>query len=277
MRLRILYCLLTAVMSATWLPGQIREHADQETTKAEERTAAPDSSLDRQQVAETIVERTNRLRERNGCEPTKVDEQLLETAQYFANFLARTDKYGHHADGNSPAQRAANHGYDYCLVAENIAYQYDSTGFTVEQLARGFYRGWKQSPEHRENMLDPAVRETAVAIARSDSTGYYYGVQMFGRPRSDAIRFTISNRSGTTVSYRLGDRDFELPPRYSRTHEQCRAAELAMPAADESEEPEVVQPQDGDRFVVVDEADGPRLQRAQPAAAAESRDSSQPL
>lgn len=36
--------------------------------------------------------------------------------------MAKTGKYGHAADGRKPAERAAAHGYEYCIVRENIAY-----------------------------------------------------------------------------------------------------------------------------------------------------------
>ena len=46
-------------------------------------------------------------------------------------------------------------------------------------------------------MLDADATETGISVARSEHTGYYYAVQMFGRPKSDAIEFQISNRSST--------------------------------------------------------------------------------
>ena len=40
-------------------------------------------------------------------------------------------------------------------------------------------------------MLDPAVTETGVGVARSERTGDYYGVQMFGRPTTEMMEFQI--------------------------------------------------------------------------------------
>jgi hypothetical protein len=85
------------------------------------------------QVQEQIVELTNELRRREGLEPLHVNSELNEAAGYFADYMARTDKYGHTADGRTPADRASAHGYDYCLVLENIAYVFRSAGYPTEQ------------------------------------------------------------------------------------------------------------------------------------------------
>jgi hypothetical protein len=140
--------------------------------------------------------------------------------------MARNDEYGHRADGNSVGERVKRHEYQFCLIAENIAYAFDSHGFDVGPLADQFATGWEKSPPHRENMLDPDVTETGVAIARSEKTGHYYAVQLFARPKSEAIAFKVQNQSGEKVTYAIGDKTFDLTPRMTRTHTQCRPAEL---------------------------------------------------
>src|SRR5689334_15910645 len=141
--------------------------------------------LDR--AARQVIDQTNQFRRAEKRGDVTINAKLMATARYFADFMARTDKYGHEADGSDPAGRAKKHGYDYCLIAENIAYVFSSEGFTTEELAKQFVEGWKNSPPHRKNMLDPDVTETGVAIARSTTSGKYYAVQMFGRPKSMTI------------------------------------------------------------------------------------------
>ena len=134
-----------------------------------------------------------------------------------------------HAPGrrtNHP--RAKQHAYDYCILSENIAYQYSSTELTTAALAQEFFDGWQRSPEHRKNMLNADVTETGVAVAQSEETGYYYAVQMFGRPSSKRIEFQIVNHSDAVIRYQLGTRPFSLPPRHTRTHQRCGAAELTF-------------------------------------------------
>ena len=129
-----------------------------------------------------MVDRTNDFRRQQGLEPVRRDEVLGRSARYFANFMAKTDKYDHTADGNEPAARAKVRGYDYCLVSENISYQYSSADFATAELARRYVEGWKDSPGHRKNMLEPAALHTAIAVAKSPESGRYYAVQLFGRP-----------------------------------------------------------------------------------------------
>ena len=210
-------------------------------------------SPDLERTADAIVQRTNAFR----CplEPVQPDPVLRETALYFADYLARTDRFGHGADGSGPAERAERHGYEICLISENLAYQFDSRGFSADELASKTVEGWKESPGHRENLVDPHVTETGVAVAGSDRSGHYYAVQLFGRPRSDSIEFRISNESRTEVSYRLDGETFPLPPRYRRTHEQCRPAELRLQLPGERDA-ETIEPQDGDAFTVVADDSG---------------------
>ncbi len=201
-------------------------------------------------VATAIVEQTNSFRKAEKRPPVEANDKLTETAQSFAKYMAQTDKYGHTADGNRPSERAKTHGYDYCIVLENIAYAYDSRGFTAEKLTDQFVTGWKESPGHRKNMLDPDATQTGVAVARSEKTGHYYAVQMFGRPKSAAIEFRIENRAGETVQYTLGDTPYALQPRYTRTHTLCRPAELTFRWPGEKVEPTTLTPATADDFVV---------------------------
>ena len=181
-------------------------------------------SLDR--AVTEIVTQTNLFRAANKRDKVEVSPKLREAATEFARYMARTDRYGHEADGNPPQGRAEKHGYKYCLIAENIAYVFASEGFSTDQLADQFVNSWKNSPPHRRNMLEPDVVDVGVGVAQSADTGVFYAVQMFGRPQSMRIEFSVANETEQTVSYRLGTTEFTLPPRYVRTHERCRPTEL---------------------------------------------------
>jgi uncharacterized protein YkwD len=224
-------CSAALLLAPSWAPAQQRQRAD----------AA--------EAARAIVAGTNSFRRSQGLANTTRNAQLDEVARRFADFMARSDHYGHEADGRTPAQRAQAHGYDYCVVLENIAYQYSSAGFRTADLASRFVGGWERSPGHRRNMLDPDVTEIGVAVVQSPRTARYYAVQMFGRPRAMHVEFRIANRSGTTLRYELGGETFRLPPRVTRTHEQCRAETLIvqLPGA---EQPTAVQPAHGDRYAI---------------------------
>ena len=207
--------------------------------------AAAAAAADLDQAEQQIVEQTNRFRRDEGRAATAPNRQLEAAARGFAQFMARSGQYGHEADGRQPVQRTRAAGYDECQVAENIAFQYSSAGFGTRELADGFFEGWRQSPGHRRNMLDPDATETAVAIARSER-GRYYAVQLFGRPASQRVRFEIGNRGPQAVRYELDGKAFELPPRATRTHLQCGPPALALqwPAG---AAPETLHPAAGDR------------------------------
>ncbi len=243
----LLLALLFSVPIGQSSMAQSIEEENRESVHAA--TSDESESADLERVSKLIREKTNAFRKEEGRKPVEVNSKLADTVKYFASYMARENEYGHTADGKRPSQRAKEHGYDYCLVAENIAYAFDSRGFSTEKLAEEFFNGWKNSPGHRRNMLDPDVTETAVAIARSE-TGYYYAVQMFGRPKSQQIRFKIENHTQDPVTYSIGDQTFNLAPRVIRTHTRCRSADVKFTWPGENKADATITPENGDRFVV---------------------------
>ncbi len=223
-----------------------------------------DKTPDLDETTRLLVEGTNSFRKQEHQPELKESSRLAKTARDFAAFMARTDKYGHEADGSQPAERVKKHGYEYCVVAENIAYEFSSEGFTTDELARGFLDGWKKSPGHRKNMLDPEVMEVGMAVAHSEQSDRYYAVQVFARPRSVAFSFEIVNESGLTIEYQLGDEALTLEPRYTRTHEVCIPAALKFAWKEAEGKPETFQPGRGDRFVVTREQGKFRVSRQAP-------------
>lgn len=250
-------CLLTGLLAGAHpAPGQRVEsrEADSEVKEANAADGAAGAKLDIARVEREIVRLTNEFREREGRSTVEKNEELEAAAQYFADYMARTGRYGHTADGSQPSARAEKHGYDYCLVSENIGYQYSSTGFEADALAKQFTQGWIESPGHRENMLDRDVVDTGVAVARSDD-GTYYAVQMFGRPSSMQIEFSVVNKSGANVKYTLAGRSFSLPPRVTRTHQRCRPPELVFNDSGK-DGPTRFNPRPGDTYVIETASEG---------------------
>lgn len=209
-------------------------------------------------VVESVVERTNDYRVEHSAPPVEVVEPLQDASRYFADYLAGSDVYSHTADGAEPAERAEAYGYEHCILTENIAYTYREAGFADEDaLAKEIVQGWIDSPGHRRNMLDADVADIGVSIARSEHTGRYYAVQMFGRPRDQAIDFSIANDWNRSVSYELAGRTLTLVPGQVRQHRVCRPpeVELALPRRARQAD-RMLQPQAGDRFVIVARAGG---------------------
>lgn len=188
----------------------------------EKHTADPEAA------AALVLAGANAERRKAGASDLAENPVLTEAARAFAAFMARTDRYGHGSDGRQPRDRVEQAGYAPCIVAENLAYQYLSTGFATPDLAQSLLEGWLDSPGHRANLLNPDVTETGLGLARSRDTGRYYAVQLFARPQSLQTQFEIHNSSGVAVSYRLGGDDLPLPPGSTVMHRQCRPAAVVF-------------------------------------------------
>jgi uncharacterized protein YkwD len=248
---------LLMVLALRWLllpaaaSGQVVEvgTAEFHPTRADQ-VALENQSPDLGDVVERIISRTNAFRHQKGRPTLATNPQLTATAQDFATFMARTNQYGHTADGQQPAARAQAHGYDACLIAENIAYQDNPAGFTTEALAQEFFQGWQHSPDHRENLLDPAITETGVGVAQSERTGAYYAVQLFGRPTSQQIEFQITNTSNVVIPYTIDGQMMSLLPQSTHIHQQCRPAEVTFYWPD-TQEQKTVHPKSGNRYTIV--------------------------
>lgn len=237
------------------------QHIDAPDSESLKRSGAASTNKrgpDLSTVARLIIEKTNRFRQQENRPSLTVNVDLVKAADYFAHYMAKTNKFGHTADGNQPADRVKKYGYDYCIVAENVAYEFSSAGFADQDLAEKLFEGWKHSPEHRKNMLDPDVSEIGVAVARSEETQYFYAVQDFGRPKSRAITFQITNDADETVHYEIAGRQFTLPSQYTRTHERCRPEELSVSLPNkEKEQPantKKLRPANGDHFAITSES-----------------------
>ena len=216
-------------------------------------------------VEARVIERTNAFRTSQGQTALATDDRLTAAARAFARYMARSDRYGHEADGRKPSERAQAHGYSYCVVAENIAYQYSSQGFSTDELTARLIEGWQQSPGHRKNMLLPAVTDIGVGVAQSESTQRFYAVQLFGRPKSASTRFSIANRADAAIGYELDGRAFSLAPRVTRTHEGCFDGVLQLKWPDGPASPGFA-PRDGADYTVVRDQTGQLRLLGGPAA-----------
>ncbi|WP_231741768.1 CAP domain-containing protein [Stieleria varia] len=186
-------------------------------------------------VERAIVTQTNDFRKENDASPVSENAELSEAASKFAKFMADTDRYGHHADGRTPAERAKASGYKYCVVRENIAYRTNTGEVTAKSLIDVFVEGWIDSPPHRENMLADYVTETGVGVATSDDVTFY-AVQLFGRPKASAIKLKIANESGDSrtliVTSNDSEDEVELPSRAIVTLKRCFPTTISLAESD---------------------------------------------
>lgn len=222
-------------------------------------TAAVFAQADLDRTAQRIVQQTNEYREQKDLKPVQENRQLKKAAHYFAEYLAEEEKLDHEADGSTPAKRAEEYGYEYCIVLENIASERRDADFTSRELAASLVEGWQESKPHRENLLDGDVTETGVAVARNAKSGRYYAVQMFGRPRSAQLEFTMTNESKEEVTYELDGREQKLPARVSRKYSVCQLPKLIIHLDEKRQE--TFTPQAGETVAIVKQDGTIRVER----------------
>lgn len=110
------------------------------------------------QAEAEMVAGINRLRA--GAAPLQSDRTLARIAQAHACDNAARNSYSHTgSDGSDLGRRMMRGGYDYRNAAENTG-----LGQPSVQAMLDF---WARSPGHRANMLDPALREAGLGLARS--------------------------------------------------------------------------------------------------------------
>jgi uncharacterized protein YkwD len=148
-----------------------------------------------ERVEARVLSLVNELRMERGLKPLERERRLDAAAEQFGGYMASTGRLEHDADGRTPASRVRQKGYAYCVVSENIAYEYSSRGFSAERLARSFVDGWRESPTHRDNIFDPEVTQTGLGIARNDK-GEYYAAQLFARPVLEGAKRGAACRRG---------------------------------------------------------------------------------
>lgn len=235
----------------------------EEENPADYRTFATDlpkaggGGVDVETVESKIFEKANQFRKENEKTALERNKKLDAAALGFAEFMAETHRYGHTADGRRPSERVAAEDYDYCFVAENIAYEYRSESTTASALATRLLDGWIDSPGHRKNLLSEPATETGLGIARSEKTGAYFAVHLFARPKSKAIRFQVTNNSTESARYSLktsrGEiREYSVPPNASGIHEECIPPQLKLLG---NEKNEAVKIEDGEVAHIVSNGD----------------------
>jgi hypothetical protein len=197
-----------------------------------------------------IVEMTNGFRKENKLAGVKPNAALTAAARAFAEYLAKTGKFAHEADGRGPDARATEKGYKFCVIAENLALNLDSRGFETRQLAQQVVEGWKNSPGHRANLVKPDVTEIGVGVVRApDRDPKFISVQLFGRPLGNKLEFRIENRSGVEVKYTLGSEAHTVAPRTLVTHTSSGCEPLALAFENPAGSARRFEPRNGDRYV----------------------------
>jgi uncharacterized protein YkwD len=102
-------------------------------------------------------------RQNNGLGAVVVDPQLMRLAETQSQAMASRNKLDH--DVKAPLARRLNAaGYPATVAVENVSAGYHT-------LAEAF-SGWRDSPPHRENMLNSGVTNLGIAASYAPNTKY---------------------------------------------------------------------------------------------------------
>lgn len=123
-----------------------------------------------------ILRLVNVERSRAGLDPLEHDQTLENQATRYACEMIQYDFFAHvnPVTGSTLRDRAAEFGYDYVAIGENLAAGQSSPAQVMAD--------WMSSPGHRENILSPHFTELGIGIRSGGRYGTYW-VQEFGRPR----------------------------------------------------------------------------------------------
>jgi uncharacterized protein YkwD len=102
-------------------------------------------------------------RQNNGLSALVLDAQLMKLADQQARIMAARDKLDHNVGKPFP-ERMKSSGYDAKLAAENISAGYHT-------IAEAF-SGWRDSPQHRANMLLKGATNMGIAAVYAPGSKY---------------------------------------------------------------------------------------------------------
>jgi uncharacterized protein YkwD len=124
-----------------------------------------------------LLEMVNAERRKARAPLLRLQQQLNQTAQGYAEDMLARDFYGHKSpEGTTVMDRAQAEGYRGRTTGENLANGAES----VDEVMRG----WMESKAHRENILHHPYREVGFGVAIGKKTDGYriLWVQCFGKP-----------------------------------------------------------------------------------------------
>jgi uncharacterized protein YkwD len=134
-----------------------------------------------------LLELTNTERAKEKLPPLAPNSVLFAVARKHSANMGSKDEMNHVLDGKTPAQRVHDAGFDYKIVAENIAEiafgrPAEAQMPLSEATLKDIMGRWMASPAHRKNILGKSFDEIGLGVARTEK-GKVYFTQVFGKQR----------------------------------------------------------------------------------------------
>ena len=130
-------------------------------------------------IAMHLLALANDSRARSNRHGLHANRRLATAARGHAQRMLDLNHLSHTAGGTTMKRRVRAVGYQYRRLTENIAWLKRRQG-TDAAIAAVIHQMWMDSSGHKTNILDRAVTDIGIGVARRNST--FYAVQLFGRP-----------------------------------------------------------------------------------------------
>jgi uncharacterized protein YkwD len=150
-------------LAAALLAGTLCACAAIEETPAEPTFYRSMASAEAQVDAKAAASMISGYRRNNGLGAVALDPALMRAAEIQAQAMARSNKFEHNAGGDFKS-RIGSSGFNAAIAVENIGAGYHT-------LAEAF-SGWRDSPQHRANMLKAGVTHMGIATAYAPGSKY---------------------------------------------------------------------------------------------------------
>lgn len=147
------------------------------------------TEANRAQLQKEIHAKVNGLRKSLGVPPLKLNDTLREAALVHSKFQALNNKMTHDQpkiELKEPQDRVRYFkGFDFEIVGENVQEislpKGKLSAKEVSTLAEAIYQGWKNSPPHYKNMVNPEYRMENLAFSENKALTKLYATQVFGK------------------------------------------------------------------------------------------------
>lgn len=141
---------------------------------AEEASFAPGHVTVSHEIA--LIDLLNADRAANGLPALEFDPGLASVARWRSEDMAARQYFSHDIGGYQVFQVLRDHGIDYRVAGENLAYNY----YSPEETALRAEKALMESPTHRANILREDYTHVGVGVAVAPD-GRFLFTQLFKR------------------------------------------------------------------------------------------------
>lgn len=118
-------------------------------------------------VEDLIFDMTNQARQARGLAPLIKDEELRQVARAYSNDMLVRGFFDHTTPEGVAFHKRISKEYRHWVfdIGENIWHDDSFNPDKSQQLAKEIFADWMQSPDHRENLLDPDYTHLGVGVS----------------------------------------------------------------------------------------------------------------